>query len=189
MATLPTLPAGSIIKVEPHLDGFQLSWMRPVPKNGRLGAAVFLCIWLTGWAAGEFFVFRHLLTGDRNPIKWFLLAWLVPWSVGGIFAIVQMRRLLGPQRPSTLVLLPQELRYEAGSGLPLQRRNEPLSRPARSFTAARNDVELVTTAAGDSARFLTLQVRGNPCVIGHALSPEETNWLAALLQSWKNSRG
>jgi len=82
--------------------------------RGRYVSAVFLAIWLCGWAVGEAFVLWILITGamallagrppepGREPLELgpalmvgvFLILWLTMWTIGGIAALAELIRLL-----------------------------------------------------------------------------------------------
>jgi len=77
---------------------------------GRFGGAVFLLVWLCGWAVGEAVALLilgqglwALLTGPSEvPLRMapaldagaFLLAWLAIRTVGGVLAIQELFRLV-----------------------------------------------------------------------------------------------
>lgn len=99
-------------------DGWQV---RFVPTTGqrlvRMGAAAFLCLWLCGWAMGEYFAggtlagmlaaryapgvnfdwlphARFPATGAATPAMLFLCVWVTAWTIGGCFAIGSLLSLL-----------------------------------------------------------------------------------------------
>lgn len=57
------------------------------PTRRNLPVALFLLVWLTGWAAGEAFVLYTLFTGDAGFADLFLVVWVTFWTIGGFFAI------------------------------------------------------------------------------------------------------
>lgn len=58
-----------------------------VQKERSIFLMLFLPVWLTGWAVGEFFALRELLVvGDSKTPKSFLTIWLVGWTIGGLLA-------------------------------------------------------------------------------------------------------
>ncbi|NCO34471.1 MAG: hypothetical protein AUJ92_16575 [Armatimonadetes bacterium CG2_30_59_28] len=90
--------AGSRITIEP---GFHGETTITIPPGGVQGAGCvstgFLCFWLCGWAAGEFFavdqVIRMVSGVDKSGgafVIGFLLFWLTGWTVGGLFAGAQV---------------------------------------------------------------------------------------------------
>jgi hypothetical protein len=57
----------------------------------------FLCFWLCGWVAGEFFAIVQIVkivTGVEKPggsiVAGFLIFWLAGWTLGGLFAGLQV---------------------------------------------------------------------------------------------------
>ncbi|MEI8080448.1 MAG: hypothetical protein WCI74_01195 [Actinomycetes bacterium] len=67
----------------------------PVPSSGCV--SIFLAVWLTSWAVGEFSAIRGLLSvGTASaPASAFMLFWLVGWTLGGIIAIGAFAMSLG----------------------------------------------------------------------------------------------
>lgn len=69
------------------------------PTRRNLGVTLFLMLWLTGWAAGEFFAASALFSGDAGFASLFLIVWLTFWTIGGIFAIsVVLWQLFGVEK-------------------------------------------------------------------------------------------
>jgi hypothetical protein len=58
-----------------------------VPPPRRIGPVLFLCCWLAGWAAGEYFAVTEFLRGGFSVPSLFLLIWIVPWTMGGAAVI------------------------------------------------------------------------------------------------------
>lgn len=58
------------------------------PRRRKLGLVVFLLLWLSGWAVGEWFALAQLL-GSGNPlaVDLFLLVWVSFWTLGGVVAL------------------------------------------------------------------------------------------------------
>ena len=74
---------------------------------GRAGLAIFLLIWLAGWAVGEWFALRVLVWGlfDReapqfitNPVgcvvAGFIVVWFLIWTLAGAGAAIELGRLV-----------------------------------------------------------------------------------------------
>jgi hypothetical protein len=107
-----------MIERESTGDGWQV---RIVPTPGqrlvRLIPAAFLCVWLCGWALGEYFAGGALATlvaerwapgaalgllprfhgpsGDMAlPVMGFLALWVTGWTIGGVAAFSQLLSLL-----------------------------------------------------------------------------------------------
>jgi hypothetical protein len=74
-------------------DGETLRVTFPAPAQG--GGIVLMCVWLTGWAVGEFLVGRQFLSGEAfqessgHDLKrlLFLIAWFAGWTVVGAVLI------------------------------------------------------------------------------------------------------
>ncbi len=107
-----------MIERESTVDGWQV---RIVPTQGQrlvsMIPAAFLCVWLCGWAMGEYFAGGALVTllaerwapgaalgllprfhgPSRDmalPVIGFLALWVTGWTIGGLFAIRQLVSLL-----------------------------------------------------------------------------------------------
>jgi hypothetical protein len=69
-------------------DGARLRITFPAPAQD--GGIILMCVWLTGWAVGEFLVARKFLSGEvflessRDDLL-FLIAWFAGWTVIGAF--------------------------------------------------------------------------------------------------------
>ena len=73
----------TLTTIEDGPDGIRV--VMPVPRIGCV--AVFLSLWMCGWAMGEVSAIRSLLAGGLlNPGGLFLLVWLVGWTAGGVVA-------------------------------------------------------------------------------------------------------
>ena len=95
--------------ISTHHFGAQVLRFRP-RGAGRFGGAVFLSVWLCGWAVGEAFALAVLgggvyslvtgraVMGAERPVEigpavgigCFLLFWLALWTLGGVLAIRQL---------------------------------------------------------------------------------------------------
>lgn len=123
MFNLPPLPDGSTIVSRAEPDRIELSWsVGSFPLFARLLIAGFLCLWLAGWAAGEWSAIAQLWRiGNKGGAgnlfaQGFLLFWLVGWTIGGLVAIVILFAILWPSRPERLILTPDALQYRPGWG-------------------------------------------------------------------------
>ncbi|OGO78384.1 MAG: hypothetical protein A2Y23_13495 [Clostridiales bacterium GWB2_37_7] len=58
-----------------------------IPAKKNVFLLFFMIAWLGGWAFGEAFAVRELLTGNFSGGSAFLLFWLAGWTIGGGFAI------------------------------------------------------------------------------------------------------
>ena len=70
--------------IEETPDGLRITM--PVPRVGFV--AVFMTLWLVGWAAGEISALRALFSMGLSfvPGTAFMLFWLAGWTVGGVAA-------------------------------------------------------------------------------------------------------
>ncbi len=107
-----------MIERESTGDGWQVRLVAtPGQQLAKGFAAVFLCLWLCGWAAGEYFAgsalagilverfapgtqlawlphVRGPASAGGIPVAAFLSLWLTGWTVGGCFAIGALVQLL-----------------------------------------------------------------------------------------------
>jgi hypothetical protein len=83
---VPTRPSRSRIRIAKEIGGLGIT----ISARRHWGIILFLGVWLCGWAMGETFALKTLLTGHFHddgvggPI--FLSVWLTIWTVGGIAA-------------------------------------------------------------------------------------------------------
>lgn len=70
------------ITIRETLDG--LGIYNPARRNIVL--VLFLMLWLTGWAFGEYFALSQILRGGNIFGSLFLLVWASFWTLGGLFA-------------------------------------------------------------------------------------------------------
>lgn len=57
------------------------------PARRNLWLLAFMMVWLTGWAAGEYFAVSQILRGRLAGPDGFLVVWLVFWSLAGAGAL------------------------------------------------------------------------------------------------------
>jgi hypothetical protein len=70
-----------------------------IPAPRIWPVVVFLGLWLAGWATGEAFALRQILSPAPVPAKVFLAVWLAFWSFGGTAALsVCVWMLVGHER-------------------------------------------------------------------------------------------
>lgn len=198
---LPALPAGSIIRVEPAGDGWRLGWTPPRRSAARVVVVAFLIVWLAGWVAA-LVAAAGMLLKPAVPMagRIFILLWLVLWSLGGLAALRMLRQAGEQPRPESLALDRAELRWTPARPRAQVRWRAGVRAPRGAEIilrrAAIRDVKLeerVTAFHGKAplppaARrpWSVLRITTDEGVFqpGLGLSPEETRWLAALLQSW-----
>ena len=58
-----------------------------IPAPRIWPVVVFLALWLAGWATGEVFALRQVLSPAPVPAKVFLAVWLAFWTLGGTAAL------------------------------------------------------------------------------------------------------
>lgn len=198
---LPALPAATIIRVEPAGDGWRLEWRAGPPRSGRGVVVGFLAVWLAGWLFALLAASGVLLKPGMPVVaRVFVLVWLVLWSLGGLAALRVLRDAGRPPALERLVLNRAELRWtparpreqirardgrrrNAGAEVTLHRdtiREVKLEERA-SLHHGRAPVPRAVKAGRVVLRVETAEGEFQP---GHGLSPEETRWLAALLQTW-----
>ena len=76
-----TLAARAAVNDSP--EGLEI--VIPAPRIWPM--IVFLGLWLAGWATGEVFVLRQILSPSPLPAKAFLAVWLGLWTFGGAAAL------------------------------------------------------------------------------------------------------
>jgi hypothetical protein len=138
-------------------------WMAGI---GRFFNAVFLSLWLVGWAVGEAFVIWVLIWGARSMffggapdafreaeamatvllLGLFLLMWLTLWTLAGAVTVGGLLRLLfGRDR---IVASPEGLVIEHHYGLFRSRRSVPRDEVKRVYRLADDGVLCVETTRG-----------------------------------------
>lgn len=198
---LPALPDGTIIRVEPAGVGQRLEWQASPRRAGRGVAVGFLVIWLAGWLFALLAASGVLLKpGMPVAARVFVLVWLVLWSLGGLAALRMLRDAARPPARERLILNRAELRWT-----PARPREQIRARDGRRPAAGTEvtlhrdtirDVRLEERAVVHHGRtpvpravktgrvVLHIETAEGEFLPGHGLSPEETRWLAALLQAW-----
>lgn len=106
----------SRIAIRETLDG--LGIYNPARRN--ILTILFLMVWLTGWAFGEYFALTQIFRGVNLAGSAFLLVWVTFWTFGGLFAAgIVLWNLFGSER---LFITEGMLIHSRGYG-PLQRRH------------------------------------------------------------------
>ena len=57
-----------------------------IPSKAPAFAVIFLPLWLCGWASGEVFAVRALLSNSFKSPSAFLMIWLILWTAAGMWA-------------------------------------------------------------------------------------------------------
>jgi hypothetical protein len=88
-----TLGSRAVVNDSP--EGLEI--VIPAPRIWPL--VVFMGCWLAGWATGESFALREILTPAPTPARAFLAVWLLFWTFGGLGALsVCLWMLAGHER-------------------------------------------------------------------------------------------
>ena len=88
-----TLAARAAVNDSP--EGLEI--VIPAPRIWPM--IVFLGLWLAGWATGEAFALRQILSPTPLPAKAFLAVWLAFWTLGGTAALsICVWMLVGHER-------------------------------------------------------------------------------------------
>jgi hypothetical protein len=107
-----------------RIDGFREAGIaRLVFRNKKSwGAFAFLCVWLIGWAAGEWFAIQKFSQGEPST---FLMVWLSVWTLGGVVSMFASLGLIAGTE--VIEVADGELRIAYKSGPFGSRRRFPLS--------------------------------------------------------------
>ncbi len=195
MTTIPPRPEGSGINIQPHQDGFLLTWKSAPEGFQRFGPAGFLIFWMMGWAVGETFAIKQLFFGDGpRAADFFLIAWLGGWTFGGIFCARQIHRLLRKPQPDRLILNRAELVFEPDLLVPIQpeigtmgRRRGLQFKKRKAIQATRDKISNIAIERVGERQRLTFDLGADRIEIGENLREPEREWLAAVLNAWKTS--
>jgi hypothetical protein len=176
-------------------EGFEV--VMPAPRMWLL--IVFLGLWLAGWATGEAFALRGLLTPAPLAVRGFLVVWLAFWTVGGASALSLCALMLAGHervrlRPDVLVIQRELLGMGPTKTYTLDRvsnlRAQDLP-PVGSLTKAPGDsAPLTPEQAASALRFLgiggpgiSFDYAGKPVRFGLALEAMEARQIVAQLQA------
>jgi hypothetical protein len=167
----------------------------------RYAIAAFLIFWLCGWAFGLLAAGKELLSG-HGP-RSFLIPWLAVWTLGGVFAGMFLYLLLRPQSPESVMLGHDEFVYDTGSAAPvffynpawMFRHRNAMTNPfsllfqkRKTYAMARSECpEFVLEGIGEEQR-LRFDSGVERVVIGESLSEPEREWLAGVLQEWREGK-
>lgn len=88
----------------------------PQSKTGMSSYFVgaFTLFWLGGWAFGEVSVISTLISGQGGAGTAFLAFWLAAWTLGGLFAMMQVRRIFQKPVAESIRLEPGGLVHDSG---------------------------------------------------------------------------
>jgi len=192
-------PAGSCIRVRSELDGVKLEWRKPSGGVLRYVMAGFLVFWLCGWSAGLIAAGSKLLEGG-GPTP-FLAVWLALWVFGGGFAGCFLYLLLRRQAPESVTLGTRSLVYDTGTAAPgfmmnpfFTMRRRPTQNPfvllfrrRKRYEFSRAQCpEFVLEGMGGDQR-LRFDAGADRVEIGETLKEPEREWLAQVLQAWREA--
>lgn len=181
IADIERLRGGLRIAVRETDDGLGIH----IPPGRKFGLVLFLMVWLCGWAAGEFFALKELLTGPVFGPQLFLLVWIIPWTAGGLLVLwTILWQLFGVER----------LFFTAGA---LVREWGLLGFGGRRVLGGEEIAEISVDASkgNDVAGFGTIKVAtsGRTMRIGSGLSDYEAELVAKLIRDaaaeMRNIRG
>jgi len=109
------------ITIRETLDGLGIH--NPARRN--IALVLFLMVWLTGWAFGEYFALSEILGGGNLVGSLFLLVWASFWTLGGLVAVrVLLWNLFGSER---LFITEGMLVHSRGIGPFQRKRIHPLA--------------------------------------------------------------
>jgi hypothetical protein len=179
-----------------------LEIVMPAPRIWPV--VVFLGFWLVGWATGEVFALRQILSPAPAPAKAFLAVWLAFWTFGGTAALsICVWMLAGHERvrlrPDALTLQREAFGLGPVKVYELDRIREltaqvlpPITAVAMAHGAPAPDGELVVSPqkAGAVLRVIgiggpgiTFRYDGKPVRFGVALDPLEARMVVSQLQA------
>jgi hypothetical protein len=193
MRIVTTKPLNSDIEVRDDFNQTIISWKNPRGGASRYLTALFMLVWLGGWAMGEYFAASIVFGGNVNP---FLVFWLIAWTIGGVFAMRNVYFLARPTRPEKIILDAAALIFEAGTpnfpGMSFQgfnkRQDDDDSAPANAkskYVVPKKDVgEIKLERVGERQR-LTFDYGAERVEVGFFLKEPEREWLFSVLKQWK----
>ena len=194
---IPDPPNNSQIQTKSELAGITLFWKKPGGGPFRFFIVAFLIFWLCGWFAGFVAAGKKVLTGDG--LSGFLALWLAGWTLGGIFAGVMLYLLLRPQKPESITLEHNRLKYDSGSApmnlfnpywMMRKKQNfnlfSMMFQKRKTYEFTRSECpEFVLEGLGDDQR-LRFDDGADRITIGECLKEPEREWLAQVLSAWRS---
>ena len=196
MSTIASPPKGSAIRTQAEFDGITLSWKRPTGGPFRFFVVAFLIFWLCGWVLGLVAAATQILAGRGQT---FVYIWLAMWTFAGVFVAGVVYRFLRPQIPESLTLKVDRFKYDTGLAPVdlsnmywMMRRKRPANplavlwpkRKIYEFDRSRCP-EFVLEGLGDDQR-LRFDRGADRISVGDYLKEPEREWLAELLNRWRN---
>jgi hypothetical protein len=175
-----------------------------IPAPRIWPAVVFLGLWLAGWATGEAFALRQILSPAPLPAKVFLSVWLAFWTFGGAAALfICVWMLVGHERvrlrpdaltiqreacglgPTRVYELDRVLNLRAQPMPPLSEVTVAPSAPAPDGKRAvpAEQLRTVLRVVGIGGPGICFTYAGKPVRFGVALDPREAQTLVTQLQA------
>jgi hypothetical protein len=193
-----TLAARAVVNDSP--EGLEIV----IPAPHIWPVVVFLALWLAGWATGEAFALRQILSPAPVQAKVFLAVWIVFWTVGGAAALsICVWMLVGHERvrlrPDALTIqreacgLGPTRVYELDRVLNLRAQPMPLLSEVTVTPSARapeakgavpvEQVKTVLRVVGIRGPGISFTYASRPVRFGVALDPLEAQMLVTQLQA------
>jgi hypothetical protein len=181
-------------------DGLEI--VIPAPRIWPV--VIFLALWLAGWATGEVFALRQILSPAPLPAKVFLAVWVAFWTLGGAAALsICVWILAGHERvrlrPDALTIqreacgLGPTRVYELDRVLNLRAQPMPSltevtvprgsQAPDGKRAVPAEQVKTVLRVVGIGGPGISFTYAGKPVRFGVALDPREAQMLVAQLQA------
>lgn len=193
-----TLAARAVLNDSP--EGLEI--VIPAPRIWPV--VVFLALWLAGWATGEVFALRQILSPAPLPAKLFLAVWVAFWTFGGAAALsICVWMLVGHERvrlrPDVFTIqreacgLGPTRVYELDRVLNLRAQPMPsltevtvapsAQAPDGKRAVPAEQVKTVMRAFGIMGPGISFTYAGKPVRFGVALDPVEAQMLVTQLQA------
>ncbi|MCA9098528.1 MAG: hypothetical protein KDA36_09085 [Planctomycetaceae bacterium] len=197
-------PAGTVIEEIDELDGSRIYRWQPYKRSVFLYfPAIFLSIWMCGWAVALIAAVRELITNAKGEERMFLILWLALWSIGGIMAGTILYFMFRPGRHESVRLGRFQFRHDPGS-IPMGVLMSPAYAfknlnamnpffPFNQMFSNRKPIELDKQQLGPvklervgERQRLYFDHGSDRIEIGENLREPEREWLAAVIQNWQD---
>ena len=215
MLEQPARPEGCCIEEIEDFDVRVYRWRQPSGGFYRYIVSTFLLVWLCGWATGWVTVFRLVLTTNNSTGRIFLTCWLCLWTIAGVFAARWFKQLWWPGSPEVVTLGANTFQYQPGritmaamtdpSVLALNpkyfaarlqeilfspaatKRGSPFRNVRKAISLPKSELGLFVLERIDERQRLYFHHGDDRIEIGLFLREDEREWLAAVLEAWRNS--
>ncbi|TSE06165.1 hypothetical protein C1D09_020920 [Mesorhizobium intechi] len=147
---------------------------------------IFVLCWLGGWAFGEITAAYQLVTRPIGGPTAFVAFWLCAWTVGGIFAMLVVRRIFRRSVPEVIRLDAAGVSHDPGLP-PFKMPSYGTSAWAQLFSKRtelrfdRMQLKSLRLRDGDTRNRLTVDAGAQRVEIGSAATDVEREWLFKLL--------